>query len=62
MTGTFLGESDRPHRVSADPAEGGIYVFGTWKIADDCAGSALCLGRGESTDRVTTSRLYNFEI
>ena len=26
------------------------------------AGSALCLGRGESTDRVTTSRLYNFKI
>ena len=24
--------------------------------------SALCLGRGESTDRVTTSRLYNFKI
>ena len=57
MTGTFLGESDRPHRVSADPAEGGIYVFGTWKIADDCAGSALCLGRGESTDRVTNRNL-----
>ena len=28
-----------------------------------CLGrSALYLGRGESTDRVTTSRLYNFEI
>ncbi len=48
-------QTDRPHRVSADPAEGGIYAFGTRKIADDCAGSALCLGRGESTDRVTTS-------
>ena len=26
---------------------------------DDCAGSALCLGRGESTDRVTNSSLEN---
>ena len=50
-------QTDRPHRVSADSAEGGIYAFGTRKIADDCAGSALCLGRGESTDRVTTSSL-----
>ena len=40
------------------PAKGGIYAFGTRKIADDCAGSALCLGRGESTDRVITSDLY----
>ena len=39
-----------------------LKAFGARKIADDCAGSALCLGRGESTDRVTTSRLYNFEI
>ena len=50
-------QTDRPHWVSADPAEGGICAFGSWKIADDCAGPALCLGRGESTDRVTNSSL-----
>ena len=38
---------------------GGIYAFGTRKNADDCAESALCLGRGESTDRVITSSLEN---
>ena len=37
-------------------------LSGARKIADDCTGSALYLGRGESTDRVTTSRLYNFKI
>ena len=53
-------QTDRPYRVSADSAEGGICTFGAWKIADDCAGSALCLGRGESTDRVITSSLLNW--
>ena len=32
-------------------------LSGAWEIADDCAGSALCLGRGESTDRVTNRNL-----
>ena len=40
------------------PAEGGIYAFGAREIADDCTGSALCLGRRESTDRVTTWNLW----
>lgn len=40
-------QADRPHRVSADPAEGGICAFGAWEIADEGAGSALRLGRGE---------------
>ena len=40
------------------PAEGGICAFGAWEIADDCTGSALCLGREESTDRVTNSSLW----
>ena len=53
-------QTDRPYRVSADSAEGGICTFGAWKIADDCAGSALCLGRGESTDRVITSSLPKY--
>ena len=50
-------QADRPHRVSADPAEGGICAFGAREIADDRAGSALRLGRGESTERVTNWKL-----
>ena len=59
LKGAGSRQTDRPYRVSADSAEGGICTFGAWKIADDCAGSALCLGRGESTDRVITSSLLN---
>ena len=55
-------QTDRPHRVSADSAEGGVLLVWAWKVADEGAGSALCLGRGESTDRVITSSLKNWEI
>ena len=46
-------QADRPHRVSADPAEGGVCALRAWKVADEGARSALRLGRGESADRVT---------
>ena len=39
------------------PKVDGVYAFGAREIADDRAGSALCLGRGESTERVTNRNL-----